>query len=209
MYTKFVRKLFSRCAVNLWPLLFLLSLPGTAHSEVYLEIVVEGGGETFATATSINDDYSEDLNIGGGGKIAAGVQYIVGENDNGSISLALGFLSDSINASNGGADFSVTTFDAIYHHHLERHRFGIGTSYHIGPNYQEDIDGLNRTDIEFDDSLGLILQYGYKMKPGYFVFFPVPALTIGLRHTEMDYQAHGNSYEASSTGLFVSYSGEW
>ena len=182
--------------------LFLLSLPGTVQSEIYFEIALEGGGETFATAESSNDYYSfdEDLNIGGGFKFAVGILKIVGENDGGSISLALGYLWNSIDADNGDADFSTITLDAIYNFRLNQHRLGIGPSYHIGPEYHDDIDGFAKTNIDFDDSLGLILQYSYEMTPGFY---------FGIRRTEMDYEAHGVSADASSTGLFFVLAGEW
>lgn len=203
MFTNLVRKFFSKYAVNNWLLLLIVagSLPGTAQSEIYLEIGLEGGGETFVTATRSNDDFSfdQDLNIGGGVKIAAGIHKIVGENDGGSVSLALGYLWDSIDADNGDADFSTITLDAIYNLRLNRHRLGIGASYHIGPEYQDDLDGFAKTNIDFDDSLGLILQYSYEITPGFY---------LGLRHTEMDYEVHGNSVDASSIGLFLAYTGE-
>lgn len=182
--------------------LFLLSLPGTVQSEIYIEVAFEGGGETFVTATRGNDDISidENLNIGGGFKFAGGIHKFVGENDGGSVSLALGYLWDSIDADNGDADFSTITLDAIYNHRLNLHRLGIGASYHIGPEYQGDIDGSAKTNIDFDDSLGLILQYSYEFTPG---------LYLGLRHTEMDYEVRGILVDASSTGLFFVIAGEW
>ena len=187
---------------NIFIILLLLSLPATVQSGIYLEVGLESGGETFATASGGNDDFSfdEDLNIGGGFKFAIGIHNIVGKYDGGSISLSLGYLWDSIDADNGDADFDTITFDAIYNLRLNLHRLGIGASYHIGPEYRDDIDGFDKTDIDFDDSLGLILQYSYEITPGFY---------IGIRHTEMDYEAHGNSVDASSTGLFLVLAGEW
>ena len=145
---------------------FLLLMPGIVKSEIYLEISLEGGGKTFATATRGNDDFSfdEDLNIGGGFKFAAGVHNLVGENDRGSISLALGYLWDSIDAENGDAEFNAFTFDAIYNLRIKLHRIGIGATYHINPEYEDDIDGFAETNIESIGNINTLFSRFHQAK---------------------------------------------
>ncbi len=182
---------------NIFLAIFLLLIIGIAKAELFFEGSIEGGGETFATAESSNDFYSfdDDLNIGGGTKVAIGIQNMVGEEALGSLSLALGYIWDRIDADNGDADFSTVTFDVIYIRHFNKHRLGIGASYHIGPEYEEDIDGSIPFDLDFDDSLGFILKYGYEINQG---------LQIGARYTVMEYEFNDIDVDADSFGLFLS-----
>ncbi|MDJ0777736.1 MAG: hypothetical protein QNJ85_07730 [Gammaproteobacteria bacterium] len=186
---------------KMWFALFLLALPCLASADIYLEIGLEGGGETFASASSSDDDFSfdQDLNIGGGFKLAGGYARILGEESDKSISLAFGYLWDSIDADNGDAEFDTFTVDAIFNLHFDNHHVGIGATYHIDPHYEDDIDGLPDTDIDFDDAAGLILQYRYQFTDGFY---------FGLRRTEIDYEIGSSSFDASSTGLFVVFTGE-
>jgi hypothetical protein len=177
-------------------ILFVLS-PGLVKAGFYFELDFESGGDTLASASGNNSflgDYERDLDIGGGGKLAIGIHNILGESKNRSLSFALGHLSDSIDASNGDADYDTVTFDAIYRFHFESHRFGLGASYHIDPEYKEKIDGQPRIKAEFDDALGLVMQYSYALSP---VFH------VGLRYTEMDYEINDVELDASSFGIFM------
>lgn len=175
---------------------FVLSA-GSVKAGFYFELDFENGGDTLATV-SVSDsffgDYERDLDIGGGNKLAVGIHNILGENKDRSLSLALGYLSDSIDASNGDADYDTVTFDAIYGFHFEAHEFGLGASYHIGPEYKDKIDGQPRIKLEFDDALGLVMQYSYAVSP---VFH------VGLRYTEMDYEINDVELDASSFGIFI------
>jgi hypothetical protein len=169
------------------PILLLLSF--NLQAEIYFELDLEGGGDTLIGTTS-----GQDINVGGGVKFAAGVVNQVGDNGE-SLSLSLGYMFDNIDAINGTAEIDTLTFDAIYSIQRDRHRFGIGASYHMGPTYEDDIFGFSPLKFEFDDALGLILQYGYAAFPGFY---------IGARFTEMDYEVSGLSLDASSFGIFLS-----
>ena len=181
--------------------LFLITFHCLAYADLYFEFGIEGGGDTFVTAKSTDDDFSleQDLNIGGGFKFAAGYNKNFGEDTTSSISLSLGYLWDSIDADNGDADFATFTLDAIYNIHLNKHHIGIGATYHIGPEYQDDIDGFSKTDIEFDDATGLILQYRFEITPWFY---------FGLRRTEIDYEIGDVTVDASGNGLFFVFTGE-
>lgn len=86
----------------------LLALASTAQAEIYYELGIEGGGDTLIGTVS-----GQDIKAGGGVKFALGVQNEVGENGK-SLSLSLGYLFDNIEASDGTAEISTFTFDAIY-----------------------------------------------------------------------------------------------
>lgn len=167
----------------------LLTLVSTAQAELYLELSFENGGDTLISTTS-----GSDVHAGGGVNYVLGVQNEVGENGE-SVSLSLGYMIQRIYASNGKAEITTLTIDAIYSIPVDRHRFGAGASYHIGPTYKDDIDGLSPLKIDFDDALGLALQYSYTLSNG---------LQLGARFTNMDYEAGGLSLDASSLGFFLS-----
>jgi len=167
----------------------LLTLASSAQAKVYFELGVEGGGDNLISTTT-----GAGIRAGGGLKIALGVQKKVGENGK-SLSLSLGYLFDEFVASNGIAEISTRTLDAIYSINRGNHRFGIGASYHMGPTYKDDIAGFSPLKIEFDDALGLILQYSYVGSLG---------LQGGFRFTQMDYEVNGISLDAGSFGIFLS-----
>ncbi|UCH40373.1 MAG: hypothetical protein JSU67_01320 [Gammaproteobacteria bacterium] len=180
-------------------ILIFLFVPGISSGGVYFELGIEGGGDTLISAEADDDyyySYDQDLNVGGGFKLAIGMHNIFGENNNRSLSLSLGYLFDSIEASNGDADYDTTTFDAIYAFHFGSHRLGIGATYHIGPEYKEDVDGYPSVRVEFDDAPGLIVQYSYAY---------TTAFQFGLRYTEMDYEVDDVTLDASSFGFFIAY----
>jgi hypothetical protein len=167
----------------------LLTVASTAQAELYLELGYEGGGDTLISTTA-----GEDVNAGGGINYVIGVQNEVGENGR-SVSLALGYMIQSIDASDGTAEISTLTLDAIYSIPVDRHRFGAGVSYHINPTYKDNIVGFSPLKIDFDNALGLVLQYSYAYSPRF---------QIGARLTEMDYEVNGLSLDAGSFGIFIS-----
>jgi hypothetical protein len=168
----------------------LLTLASTAQAKPYFELGMETGGLTPLISTTA----AEAIYPGGGFKFAFGVQNEVGEYGE-SLSLLLGYLFDDIEASNGTAEINTLTFDAIYSIPVDRHRFGAGASYHMGPTYKDNIAGLSPLEIDFDNALGLVLQYSYAFSPRF---------QIGARITEMDYEVNGLSLDASSFGIFLS-----
>ena len=167
----------------------LLALTTSVQAEFYIEAGVEGGGDTLISTTS-----GASIKAGQGLKLALGIQNQVGEKGN-SLSLAFGYLFDEQVASNGIAEISTLSFDTIYSVRRGGHRFGIGGSYHIGPTYKDNIDGFSPLTIDFDDALGLILQYSYARNPGF---------QGGFRYTQMDYKVGSLSLDASSFGIFLS-----
>jgi hypothetical protein len=167
----------------------LLTLASTAQAELYLELNYDGGGDTLISTTS-----GDDINAGGGINYVIGIQNKIGEKGK-SLSLAMGYMIQSMKASNGTAEISTLTVDAIYSIPVNVHRFGIGASYHIGPTYKDDIAGFAPLKIDFDNALGLLLQYSYAYSPRF---------QIGARITEMDYEVNGLSLDASSFGIFLS-----
>lgn len=169
-------------------LMFLCLIP-PVQADLYYEAAIESGGETFASTSDGND-----LNIAGGVKLAIGVQSYLNEFNDDSVSISVGYLFDSLSASNGEAEFDTMTFDALYHNAYGRHRFSIGMTYHLDPVYKDYITGEAVT-IDFNSALGSTFQYSQKLS----------ALTsLGIRFTKMDYEINGLKVDADSLGIFIS-----
>lgn len=167
----------------------LLTLASAVRAELYMEVGFQGGGDTLISTTS-----GEGLYTAGGFKFAIGVQNKVGKNGE-TLSFSLGSLSEEIDTPNGTAEISTLNLDAIYSYRIFNHRFGFGASYHIDPTYSNNIVGTPPSKIDFDDALGLILQYSYVLNSRF---------QISTRYTLMDYEASGLSLDASSFGIFIS-----
>ena len=171
--------------------LCLIMLPCLSMAEIYAEFGFEGGGETLGSTSD------EDLNTAGGFKFAIGVQRYIGGFEDVGLLFSVGYLFDEIDASNGTAETDATVFEFIYFRIFGPHRIGTGGSYHLNPQYEEDLDGFARTKIKFDDSLGLLVRYSYTITEG---------LQAGVPYTIMDYETNGESLDADSFGLFISSS---
>jgi hypothetical protein len=168
-------------------LVTLLVMP-IAQADLYVELGVESGSEELISTTSGDNLYS-----GGGVKLAAGIQNYI--NDDASIRLTLGYLGDSVDAVNGRAEMDTVTFDALYLINSGPHTFGIGPTYHMNPTYHDNVSGYAPVDIEFDNAVGLIFQYGYKIIPG---------IEIGARVTNIEYVNNATTLDASSFGVYLS-----
>ena len=166
-------------------------MPCISTAEIYAELSVESGGETLASTSA------EDLNTAGGIKIALGFQRYIGGFDDVGILLSLGYLFNTIEASNGTIETDAMVLEFIYFRLFGPHRIGTGGSYHLNPGYEEDLDGFARRKINFDDSLGFVVRYSYTFTGGY---------QAGVRYTLIDYQANGENLDADSVGLFIASS---
>jgi hypothetical protein len=165
----------------------LLTMP-MAQADLYVELGAESGSEELISTTSGDNLYS-----GGGIKLAAGIQNYI--NNDVSIRLTLGYLGDSVNAVNGRAEMDTVTFDALYLINSGPHTFGIGPTFHMNPTYHDNVSGYTPVDIEFDNAVGLMFQYGYKIIPG---------IEIGARVTNIEYVNNATTLDASSFGVYLS-----
>ncbi len=162
----------------------------TAQAELYLELGFETGGDELVLT-----DSGETLNAGGGFKLAAGIQNHLNDTGTTSMRLVLGYLFDSLDASNGSADIDSVTFDALLLLDSGPHRLGFGPTLHLAPRYQDNVDGFAAVDIEFDDAVGITVQYGYRLGPGF---------EIGLRLTDIEYENASTRLDAGSFGVYLS-----
>ena len=139
-------------------------------------------------------DCPRGFRIGEGVHLAIGFNYFIGDSNSQALSLAAGYLK--------GGDFeeksSATTLEVLYTQYNDLHRWGIGLSYHIDPEYEEEISSSKTRKLKFDDALGIVIKYGYLIRS--------PDWELGFRLTLMDYKLASEDYNANSLGIFASKS---
>lgn len=176
----------NRIVVLLLP--FLLFSPAS-QAELYLEASLEGGGETLARST-----LDDELNAGGGFKLAIGVQNSLDEVASSSLRLSVGYLWDDVSGGNGSAEIDALTLDAVYLINSGPHSFGVGATWHAAPRYRADVGGV-RISIDYEDAVGPLLQYGYRFSPG---------LELGFRISDLTYESASDRRDAGSFGVYLS-----
>ena len=169
--------------------LIVLSI-NSARADLYIEASIEAGGDELISTNS-----ADSITAGGGIKFAIGMQNPLNYDESAAVRLTVGYLSDSILAGNGEAEFNTVTFDAMLVSNSWPHSFGVGATLHMSPQYRDNVVGYSPETIEFDDSLGLVLQYSYHFVPG---------LELGLRYTDLTYTAGAIHLDAGSVGIFIS-----
>jgi len=173
----------------IWIILALaLYSSGQAFADLYLE-----GGWQFGSESLVLASDGDSLDAGGGLKLALGIQNPL--TDGSSWRLAVGYLSDSLDAANGSARIDSLTFEALYLLSQGRHRVGLGPTLHLAPEYHDSVAGYPAADVRFDDALGFTVHYGYSLQPG---------LEIGLRLNEINYRYTGGNIDAGSLGVYLS-----
>ena len=171
----------------LFPLLF--SMPSRA--ELYLEASLESGGDTLARSS-----LGDELNAGGGVKLAIGTQNWLDDAGSSALRLSVGYLWDDVSGSNGSAELEALTFDALYLIHSGPHSFGVGAAWQASPRYRIHVDGVNSR-IDYQDTVGPVIQYSYRFSPG---------LELGFRFSDLEYEAEsgGERRDAGSFGVYLS-----
>lgn len=190
MNSRFEFRSTTRLATAVASLVLIVSLlfaPALAGS--YFELGFEGGGDTLAS-TSL-----EDLNAAGGFRLAFGLQRFIGGFEDVGLLFSVGYLFDRIDGSNGDAEIDAFLAEFIYFRDFGPHRLGIGGSYHLNPEYKDDVDGFAKTRIKFDDAPGVVVRYAYILEQTF---------EFGARYTLMDYKVNGSSFDADSLGIFLS-----
>jgi len=161
-----------------------------AHADLYAELGFEGGGDDI-----VGTNTGDEISAGGGIKLSLGIQNPVNEDHSASIRLSVGYLFDSIDAANGDADFEVITFDAMYIINSYPHSLGVGATVHMSPEYKDNIAGFSPLNLEFDDAVGVVFQYGFHLTPGF---------EIGARLSSIEYEVGATTVDADSFGIYLS-----
>lgn len=181
-----------------------------AYADVFLELGFESGDETLIKTEAQFDngyDPGDEIDAGGGIKIAIGYQHFLKENKNRSLSFIIGELSEDADDDSVDAEYEVKTFDVIYNRHSGSsysskydvkyvYQTGIGITYHVDPEYSEKSNGVS-TSANYDDSLGLVFLVGTNIA--------IPGVRYGVKLTLMEYELEGKNIDANSLGFFLTF----
>ena len=171
-------------------LLGLIVVSNHADADLYLEFAMEEGSQRMASSRQ-----GPEINAGGGLKFAAGLQLPLGQHGSNSLRLVAGYLFDGFDEAIAEVDMDTMTVDAVLVVNRGPHAFGIGASHHLAPEYREQPAGFAAFTIEFDDTTGALVQYGYQFSP---------RMELGLRYLDMEYESSGTRIDASSVGVYLS-----
>ena len=154
-------------------------------------VVVGGGGGDLQAGQLLNlgIGYDFDLNTTKTLRLRTGINY----------------KFDSVDASNGEADFDRWPLDVLVIARQGNFALGAGITYHLSPTFEDNIDGISSR-INFEDSLGFLLQAGYMV---------AERIELGVRATLIEYKSDQpllqlssgtivNKIGGDSFGLYVS-----
>ena len=199
-------RLFAAMSVAVSPAAHALEV---ASIHPYFEFGLEFGGDELAEE---GGGYGPvETNAGGGLNFTAGALLdLRGENLDGDLLIALGYLDNS----GDEVDLSANRLELIYFFTGERslHRFGIGPSYHFNTRLKLDPEpvvdcflncfdsSFPRGTTEFDDALGLTIRYEYNLFPHH---ADGGGITLGVRYTAIEYESSVDDVDASGLGIYV------
>ncbi|MHB1141996.1 MAG: hypothetical protein ACYC1T_09580 [Sulfuricaulis sp.] len=129
------------------------------------DLAVVSGGDDLQAGQLLNlgIGYDFDLNPAKTLLLRAGINY----------------KFDSVDASNGEADFDRWPLDLLVVSRQGSFALGAGITYHLSPTFEATISG-STSRVDFDDSLGFLLQAGYLV---------TPTMELGARVTLIEYES--------------------
>lgn len=129
------------------------------------DLVVVSGGENLQAGQllTLGIGYDFDLNAAKTLRLRTGINY----------------KFDSVDAANGEADFDRWPLDVLLITQQGNFALGAGLTLHLSPSFEATVSGTT-TRINFDDSLGLLLQAGYMIGE---------RTELGARFTLIDYKS--------------------
>lgn len=179
----------------------LMWMVGAAHAQAWgtpqpnfrfgMQFGLTGGGDTLASA-SFSNGSTESIKAGGLLHVAAGVVWTPRDIPFGG-QLMMGYHVDSINADNGDLRFSryPIEFLALYTGAYPV-RLGAGLRYVTSPHLKVDVGGVANTQVDYQDTVGVIAEVGYQLTPKFW---------MALRGTFEDYKVSKvNGSTVVSTG---------
>lgn len=110
------------------------------------------------------------------------------------IQTTIGYHFDSVDAENGDASFNRLPLDLLAFYNIDKHRIGAGLSYHLNPELELEFGGVN-IDIDADNAMGLVLEYGNEVADN---------IIVGLRYVDIEYEFEGSSekFDGSHVGIY-------
>lgn len=155
---------------------------------------VMDGGDKLAT---VEYRHRDDVDINAGGLVLFGVGVDHEFGNNWEVQATFNYLAAGASARNGDVSFTRWPVEALGFYRMGNHRFGGGLTYHINPKLDVDIDYGPDDTINFDDALGVVIEYDY---------FFLRQLSLGVRGTLIDYKSSDlhDTVNGNSIGIIVS-----
>ncbi len=157
---------------------------------------ITNGGDDLAKIKYENGD-SAKISAGELLMLGGGVNYQFAESPI-NVQAAISYFFDNQDAKNGDATFERWPVDLLGFYNAGNHRFGAGLSYHMNPEFDASLDGYDSINVDFDNALGAVVEYGYKFSGGF---------VLGLRYTSIDYSSSkvDGDIDGSNVGLMATF----
>lgn len=147
-------------------------LPAPAAGMVLTGEIAFGGDDMVVVTNGSDLQAGQLLNLG------VGYDFDLNAERTLRLRTGINYKFDSVDASNGEADFDRWPLDLLLISRQGSFSLGAGVTYHLSPSYEANVNGTT-TNIDFDDSLGFLLQAGYVM---------AERMEIGARVTLIEYE---------------------
>jgi hypothetical protein len=157
------------------------------------------GGDDLAVVTG-----GEDLQAGQLLNLGIGYDFDLNAAKTLRLRTGINYKFDSVDATNGEADFDRWPLDVLLVSRAGNFALGAGITYHLSPTYEATINSAS-TKIDFDDSLGFLLQAGYLV---------AERVELGARVTLIEYESDqaflttsgtvANKVDGDSFGIYIS-----
>jgi len=165
--------------------------------------VLLGAGITFGgddlVRAEFDDGSSDKLYAGGFIDLKVGMIYELPESPY-IFQSSIGYFFDSIDAENGDASFDRIPLEFLGFYSWDKHRIGLGATYHTGVELDISIDGVGSGKADFDNSLGTVIEYGYEVHDKF---------VLSLRGTMIDYSVEGaassEDIDGNHVGLYANF----
>ena len=143
-----------------------LSASVAAQSERSVFFVVSGGltygGDKLVT-TTYSDGTTYDIRAGNLFQYGAGLLWQPPD-QRFSVQGTVNYHSDRNNAENGSARFERTPIELLtFYNGIPNWRFGGGLRWSLNPKVSSHFDGVSDEGIDFQDSLGSVIEIGYRV----------------------------------------------
>ncbi len=183
------------------------------HDDIQVRFGLQRGGDTVGTFyEQETGETSEEIRAGGWYNYSLG--YLWHSPSPFSVQLNYGFQRDG---GRGEGNVLIAThahpIELVPFYYLERHRFGLGVSYHNNPQFEFKLPNFDYEEkIYLDDAFTWLVQYDYSYTNN---------LTFGVKYNKAEYEVDhvkpgseqqltpwqaGDKIDASSFGVHVIYS---
>lgn len=156
------------------------------RSHFFLNFGIQNGGdqmwalvETDSTGTTVGEQI-DSSRAGGYTRLTFGGEIAFGQSPI-SLQIGAGLLRDGLtsNVDESKSVFKRKVIELIPFWNVGRHRFGVGATAHLEPVFYANPDGPGSYNQEFDDAVGLLLQYDIRYDQD---------ISVGFRYTNIKYE---------------------